>query len=95
MPKPKLRVVKAARARAPLYYRAEIVGGNAKIHAKRRRLYATRDAALMGALRWMLRDGQVGATIVVWHAPTGNETATVKMTAAGNIRTRYAAREEL
>lgn len=87
--KPKLKLVFKRQYRPDMIYRAFIVYRKQNITAKRQRPYATIEAAVLGATKWIIRDGQAGSKIMIWHRDSGQEIAVVKMTSLGNIRTTY------
>ena len=85
--KPKLKLIK--QYRAPLVYKALIIYRKDKITAKRQRAYSTRENAILGAMKWIMRDGQSGSKVMIYHAITSQEVAVIKMSSLGNIKTTY------
>lgn len=85
----RLKVVPRTSNRPAMLYRAMIVYRKRGISAQRLRAYSTREHAIVGAMGWILRDGQAGAFIMIYHAKSGQEVANVKMTSLGNVRTSY------
>lgn len=49
------------------------------------RRYSSLDNALTTADRWIRRDGRVNSIVVIYHAVTGRELGTIRMTAKGHL----------
>ena len=53
------------------------------------RKYSSTDNAVIGMTRWMYQYGCVGDVCVIHHALRGLEIGTLKMTARGEIKTKF------
>lgn len=54
-----------------------------------KRKYSSTDNAVVGMTRWMYQYGCVGDVCVIHHAITGLEIGTLKMTARGELKTKF------
>lgn len=53
------------------------------------RKYSSSDNAVIGMTRWMYQYGHVGDVCVIHHSITGLEIGTLKMTARGELKTKF------
>lgn len=53
------------------------------------RKYSSTDNAIIGMTRWMYQYGCVGDICAIHHAITGLEIGTLKMTARGEVKTKF------
>lgn len=56
---------------------------------RRSRKCSTIDNAIIGLTRWMYQYGHVGDVCVIYHSITSLEVGTLKMTARGEVKTRF------
>lgn len=54
-----------------------------------KRKYSSVDNAIIGMTRWMYQYGHVGDVCVIHHAITSLEIGTLKMTARGELKTKF------